>query len=470
MHVDEMRLVHASFGAATLSIGGLANALTERNQGAGSETVAKFRCARQSIAARARPRVYRHMLRYPRETAHGRYGFAIARSSDTGASDMNDRIQSSTSISPIEQPDSQPAQNPAAAPNRRAPRRTLDAGLPRGAGSASGLAKRTDSAPPSPLLRRTLSRSDLTDRVAAFSQRFQEGQESPSLGRRASTRELDVVERPRTQLARATHSERETSEAYPPPGTRPHPAASSGPYPPPDTRPHWHAPQPHYWRPPVAATYHAPYHWSAQHTYHASGQAISPHGYTSYRRPLPWHAPLPRWQAPYYHSRIVGAHSRFGFSYGFGEGHGGSQMHVGFHFNGRFHTLRFGLFPNATRPFFVEADRGYLHTPPAPAWSPPPRAHGTSYASAFYATAAINQNASTTVASRPWRATLGIREQDATLETVTRRYDARKQYMAQHPSADNPAKLAELEAAYHEALQALSVDSADEHAEAAGHA
>lgn len=428
---------------------------------------------------------------------------------------MPDRITSHPFTSPIERPDSQPAHDHVAAPDRQPsrPSRTLEASQP-GPGSASALHRRTHGSPVTRLLRRTSSRSDLTDRVAAFSQRFQEDQEAPPVPRITSSRGRDTAERP-AQTSPAGHVEqparngghsepsvasgaaamtasnattgstttittppaaartgtttRPTTEttatatkqsanvARPPQnsaGTAPshrysYPAPYFGPHLAPAYAAYSYTPQPH-WSPHLAAPYYTPYQWSAQHTYPAGSPVFSPQGYAAYTQPGPWQPPLPDWLAPSYQSRVVGANSRIGFTYGFGDGPTGKQMHVGFHFNGRFHTLRFGLYPSATRPFFVQSHRGYMQA--APAWPPAEPWHGSTHA---YRPAAVDGHAGATAAHRPWHAVLEIPEDRATLEWVTLRYRLKKRRLEANGAASRPAIL-ELQAAYESALQALS--------------
>ncbi|PMS24800.1 hypothetical protein C0Z16_30110, partial [Paraburkholderia rhynchosiae] len=229
-------------------------------------------------------------------------------------------------------------------------------------------------------------------------------------------------------------------------------------------------PQPQHWAPSVAAPYHSPYHspyhWSAQHTYPAGGPAFSPHGYASYTQPLSWHTPLPSWLAPSYESRVVGANKRIGFTYGFGDGPTGKQMHVGFHFNGRFRTLRFGLYPSATRPFFVQTHSGYLHAAPAPAWPP---AVPWQAAPAVHHAGALNRQAGATAALRPWHVVLGMEQHGATVELVTLRYRLKKHRLDANGAGNRPALL-ELQAAYENALQELAARASHEPGAAANRA
>ncbi|MCR4469749.1 MULTISPECIES: hypothetical protein [unclassified Burkholderia] len=376
---------------------------------------------------------------------------------------MPDRISSHPFISPIERPDNQPAHNHVAAPDRQParPSRTLEAGTQHGPGSTSALHRRTHGTPVSALLRRTSSRSDLTDRVAAFSRRFQEDQDAPPVPRVTSLLGRDAAERP-AQTSPAAHVEQtapngghgvarqpQNSAGTAQPYRYPYPAPHFGPYLAPAYAPYSCMPQSH-WSPHLAAPYYTPYHWSAQHTYPAGSPVFSPQGYTAYTRPRPWQPLLPDWLAPSCQSRVVGANSRIGFTYGFGDGPNGKQMHVGFHFNGRFHTLHFGLYPSATRPFFVQSHRGYMQA--APTWLPAAPWHGSVHA---YEPAAVSGHAGATAAHRPWHAVLEIPEDRATLELVTLRYRLKKRRLEANGAGSRPAIL-ELQAAYESALQALS--------------
>jgi hypothetical protein len=80
------------------------------------------------------------------------------------------------------------------------------------------------------------------------------------------------------------------------------------------------------------------------------------YGYPQYVRPT--------WNGSGYHSRTFGAGQLFGFSYGFGRTAHGGGMHVGFHYNGRFHTLHVGLQPTTSQPFFMTLNSGYTYGAP----------------------------------------------------------------------------------------------------------
>lgn len=391
---------------------------------------------------------------------------------------MPDQISSQsahTSAAPVERPDSQPAQNHAASEGRRS--RTRGAGSALGGGGASPLTKRPNGAAPATQLRRTLSRSDLTDRVAAFSRRFHADQQPQPTARLNGTRERDVDERPAArplpgaqseparQPVQDTHlheTDSRTASPFPAPYLGPHLApVYTSVY-----TPSYHAPyQPHL-ADVYQVPYHAPYHWRAQHTYPASDLAFCAHGYAPYAQQLAWHAPLPGWLAPTYQSRVVGANSRIGFTYGFGDGPTGKQMHVGFHFNGRFRTLRFGLYPSATRPLFVETHSGRMQAAPAPAW--PFAMPGHPAAPAYRPPAAL-PCVGAIGAGRAWHAVLGMREDDATVDTVRLQYRRKRQHLLANPSANRFA-LVELHVAYQNALDALSQRAASEPDEATNRA
>ncbi|CAN7575435.1 hypothetical protein ACTJLC_09955 [Paraburkholderia sp. 22099] len=436
---------------------------------------------------------------------------------------MPDRITSSPSISTVDRPDTAPAQDHAAARGNR-PSRALSAGLQEGPGSAASLQRRTQGAPAPRTLRRTLSHSDITNRVAAFSRRFQADQETPPAARFSVTRAREVEERPAPPTQRdaavehpatasstgnasnppnATSATTTETTATTPAAPAPAPGqttagsheAQSGhgapayPYPVPYFGPHLgpsyasyasYAYAPH--MQPWAAPYHAPYHsnwnWTAQHTHPATASAFSPHGYAAYTQPQHWQ-PQPTWGMPSYHSRVVGANSRFGFSYGSGDGPVGKQMHIGFHFNGRFRTLSFGLYPSATRPFFVSTQSGRMnatppawpsaapwHTPPAYHYGPAAHGHHAAYA-ASGAAAASNQRAegepaqvaghtAGAHAARPWHTVLGVPQDQATVEFVTRRYFSKKRVLNPE-TASGKIALLELRAAYESAMEALAV-------------
>lgn len=183
---------------------------------------------------------------------------------------------------------------------------------------------------------------------------------------------------------------------------------------------------------------------------------------------------------PSYHSRVVGANSRFGFTYGSGDGPVGKQMHIGFHFNGRFRTLSFGLYPSASRPFFVSTHSGRMNAMPPPAWpsaapwhTPPayhygPAAHGyhAAYAPGGAAAAGSNQriegqpaqasdHSASASPARPWHTVLGVPPEHATLELVTLRYKLKKRLLNPEATGGKMALL-ELQAAYRSALEALA--------------
>lgn len=402
--------------------------------------------------------------------------------------------------------------------------RALSAGLQEGPGSASSLHRRTHSAPTPRALRRTLSHSDITDRVAAFSRRFQEDQETPPAARSSVTHARDVQERPavppRTDSAvqaTATASTSAAGGASNPPdasgiasetsATRPEPTATTHATPE-QTIAGSHEPQSGYGAPahpyavpyfvphpgpsyasyasyayaphmqPWAAPYHAPYHsnwnWTAQHTHPATASAFSPHGYAAYTQPQHWQ-PQPSWSMPSYHSRVVGANSRFGFTYGSGDGPVGRQMHIGFHFNGRFRTLSFGLYPSASRPFFVSTHSGRMnamppaapwHTPPAYHYGPAAHAYHPAYAPIGAPAAGSNQriegqpaqasdHSASASQARPWHTVLGVPPEHASLELVTLRYKLKKRLLDPEATGGKVALL-ELQAAYRSALEALA--------------
>lgn len=435
---------------------------------------------------------------------------------------MPDRITSSPRISTVDRPDAQPARDHAAGRGNR-PSRALSAGLQEGPGSASSLQRRTPGAPAPRTLRRTLSHSDITDRVAAFSRRFQEDQETPPAARLSITHTRDVQERPavppRSDTAvetpatasaagsasnppNGTGSASETSATRPETTATTHAApvqTSAGshepqsgygapahpyavpyfvPHPGPSYASHAYAPHMQPWAAPYHAPYHSNWNWAAQHTHPTTASAFSPHGYAAYTQPQHWQ-PQPSWSMPSYHSRVVSANSRFGFTYGSGDGPVGKQMHVGFHFNGRFRTLSFGLYPSASRPFFVSTHSGRMnamppvgpsaapwHTPPAYHYGPFAHGHHAAHAASDAPTAGSNQRiegqpalayAHTASASpaRPWHTVLGVSPEHATLELVTLRYKLKKRLLNQEVTGDKVALL-ELQAAYRSALEALA--------------
>ncbi|MCP2090015.1 UNVERIFIED_ORG: hypothetical protein J2Y81_006102 [Paraburkholderia sediminicola] len=434
---------------------------------------------------------------------------------------MPDRITSSPSISTVDRPDAQPARDHAAGRGNR-PSRALSAGLQEGPGSASSLQRRTPGAPAPRTLRRTLSHSDITDRVAAFSRRFQEGQETPPAARFSVTYARDVQERPEVPPQRdiavetpatasaagsACNPPNETGIASETSATRPGTTATthaapepeqtsagshepqSGhsapahpyavPYFVPNPGPsyasyasHAYAPHMQPWAAPCHAPYYSNWNWTAQHTHPAMASAFSPHGYAAYTQPQHWQ-PQPSWSMPSYHSRVVGANSRFGFTYGSGDGPVGKQMHIGFHFNGRFRTLSFGLYPSASRPFFVSTHSGRMNAMPPPVWpssapwhTPPayhygPAAHG--YHAAYAVSGAAAQGQPAQVADhpgsaspvRPWHTVLGVPQEHATLELVMQRYNLKKRLL-NPTTAHGKVTLLELQAAYRNALEALA--------------
>lgn len=444
---------------------------------------------------------------------------------------MPDRITASPSISTVDRPDTQPARDHAAGRGNR-PSRALSAGLQEGPGSASSLQRRTQGAPAPRTLRRTLSHSDITDRVATFSRRFQEDQETPPAARFSVTHARDVQERPavpsRTDTAVETPATASAagSASNPPDATgiasetsatsatRPETTATTHAAPAPEqTIAGSHEPQSGHCAPahpyavpyfvphpgpsyasyashayaphmqPWAAPYHAPYHsnwnWTAQHTHPATASAFSPHGYAAYTQPQHWQ-PQPSWSMPSYHSRVVGANSRGGFTYGSGDGPVGKQMHIGFHFNGRFRTLSFGLYPSASRPFFVSTHSGRMnampppvwpsaapwHTPPAYHYGPAAPGYHAAYAPSGAAAAGSNQriegqpaqasdHSASASPARPWHAVLGVPPEHATLELVTLRYKLKKRLLNQEATGGKVALL-ELQAAYRSALEALT--------------
>ncbi|WP_156444553.1 hypothetical protein [Burkholderia sp. MSMB1826] len=372
---------------------------------------------------------------------------------------MPERIPSSSSVLPIDRSDSTPTSNHTAAPNRR-PSRAFESG----ASGTQTLSRREHGASVTQRLRRTLSRSDLTDRVAAFSRRFQNDQAAPPLAllrtSSVSSREAEEVEPPRNQaqsanLQRPPLSERQGQQssgvAYPyaVPYLAPHPPYSYSPY-----VPHMHS-----WAPlPSAPNYPRTQHYPHPHT--AGGSTFSPHGYAAYTQPLQrWQVPSHNWNTPSYHSHVVGANSRFGFCYGFGDGPTGEQMHVGFHFNGRFRTLHFGTRPSASRPFFVQTQSGYMRAGPPPVSQPAapwqlPTAwpHGVGPQDSHQG--AVGEHAATMTSPRPWHQVLGVSEQHSTLELVTLGYRFQKRRLESNENG-NRAALIELETAYHNALQVL---------------
>ncbi|CAB3797989.1 hypothetical protein [Paraburkholderia caffeinilytica] len=434
---------------------------------------------------------------------------------------MPDRITSSPSISTVDRPDAQPARDHAAGRGNR-PSRALSAGLQEGPGSASSLQRRTPGAPAPRTLRRTLSHSDITDRVAAFSRRFQEDQETPPAARFSITHARDVQERPavppqgdtaveptatasaagsasnppnatgiasetsatRPEATATTHAapepERTSAGSHEPQGGHgapahpyavpyfvPHPGRSYASY-----ASHAYAPHMQPWAAPCHAPYYSNWNWTAQHTHPAMASAFSPHGYAAYTQPQHWQ-PQPSWSMPSYHSRLVGANSRFGFTYGSGDGPVGKQMHIGFHFNGRFRTLSFGLYPSASRPFFVSTHSGRMNAMPPPVWpsaapwhTPPayhygPAAHG--YHAAYAVSGAAAQGQPAQVADhpgsaspvRPWHTVLGVPQEHATLELVMQRYNLKKRLL-NPTTAHGKVALLELQAAYRSALETLA--------------
>ncbi|WP_141667422.1 hypothetical protein [Burkholderia cepacia] len=376
---------------------------------------------------------------------------------------MPERIPSSSGVLPIDRSDSNPASHHTAAPNRR-PSRAFESG----ASGTQMLSRREHGASVTPRLRRTLSRSDLTDRVAAFSRRFQDDQAAPPFAlfrtSSVSSREVEEVESPPNQAQSATLqrpplSERQGQQgsgvAYPyaVPYFAPHPPHPYGAY----------AQHMHGCAPLNSAPNYPPYHWSTQHHPHphtTGGLTFSPHGYAAYTQPLQkWQAPSHNWNTPSYHSHVIGANSRFGFCYGFGDGPTGEQMHFGFHFNGRFRTLHFGTRPSASRPFFVQTQSGYMRAGPPPVsqpaapWQlPTTRPHGVAPQDSHQG--AVGEHAGAMTSPRPWHQVLGVSERHSTLELVTLGYRFQKRRLESNGNS-NGAALIELETAYHNALQVL---------------
>ncbi|TAM92149.1 hypothetical protein EPN42_01690 [bacterium] len=96
----------------------------------------------------------------------------------------------------------------------------------------------------------------------------------------------------------------------------------------------------------------------------------APTGAPAYGYPV--HAP--HWSAPTYRTRQFGAHRPIGFSYGHGtDAFGVTHAHVGFHYFGRHHTVRFSLSDSMT--LFLKGFRSGLlnpvvyHAPPSPSYA-----------------------------------------------------------------------------------------------------
>ncbi len=71
------------------------------------------------------------------------------------------------------------------------------------------------------------------------------------------------------------------------------------------------------------------------------------------------------WRGPGYFTHAFDVGRLLGFTYGFAQTAHGARMHLGFHFNGRFHTLHFGMYPNTPSPLFATLHSGYMHAMPA---------------------------------------------------------------------------------------------------------
>lgn len=181
------------------------------------------------------------------------------------------------------------------------------------------------------------------------------------------------------------------------------------------------------------------------------------------------HAPAaqPDWSVPTYHNWVVGAKRRFGFAFGGGDGPNGTQMHAGFHFNGRFHSLTFGLYPSATKPFFVSTHSGRMNTPHtsvrALAQHPylPPRSYQSSPTPVTLGGMdPARDPAAYSRASRPWTQILGITDEHATLQLVTQRYREKRRRLLNADGPTNWVALLELAVAHENALKALMTRTA----------
>ena len=113
------------------------------------------------------------------------------------------------------------------------------------------------------------------------------------------------------------------------------------------------------------------------HGAHAAAVAPAPaYGYPVYS---------PHWSVPGYRTHVVGAHRPIGFSYGHGEdAYGRVHAHVGFHYFGRRHTVRFGL-PGLTSGFLSGLRSGLFnpvvyHAPPSGSYYAGYGAHTAPYA------------------------------------------------------------------------------------------
>jgi len=107
------------------------------------------------------------------------------------------------------------------------------------------------------------------------------------------------------------------------------------------------------------------------------------------------------------------------------------------------------------------------HTPPAYHYGPAAHAHHAAYAPSGASSAASNQrvegepaqvagHTAGTHAARPWHTVLGVPQDQATVEFVTRRYFSKKRVLNPE-TASGKIALLELRAAYESAMEALAV-------------
>ncbi|NRO97355.1 hypothetical protein GWC77_15635 [Paraburkholderia sp. NMBU_R16] len=220
-------------------------------------------------------------------------------------------------------------------------------GLSRGDAVLGALTQRTSASGERPAegngsLRRTQSMSRLADfsRVALERQRT-----------------LPVTARERSEAAASLLVAREPSRP-----AQSEPASASGTNPPrPTLEPGADQPKPAAQQPnQLTAGGHD------VHGTHAAAAAPAPaYGY-------PVHSP--HWSVPGYRTHVVGAHRPIGFSYGHGrDAYGGVHAHVGFHYFGRRHTVRFG-FPGLTSAFLSGLRSGLFnpvvyHAPPSSSYA-----------------------------------------------------------------------------------------------------
>ncbi|KKB63283.1 hypothetical protein WM40_12305 [Robbsia andropogonis] len=359
--------------------------------------------------------------------------------------------------------------------------RPIGAGLMGGPGNASPRQRPAVST----LLRRTVSHSHAMERMAALSRNFQREQETTGAARPEPAAETPV--RPAAP-APVKAAQIESSQARPQltPLSQPTAASTTSSASAVATRPSetgsepygqtQHAPTPHpqfatpypapygqamhwpAWHPQFATPYQAPSHWqwTASHGNDVMSPSYFHHAYQGYAP-----AVQPSWAVPTYHNWVVGAKRRFGLAFGGGDGPNGAQMHAGFHFNGRFHLFTFGLYPSATKPFFLSTQSGRMHPPHTPALAqhpyPPPQSY---QANPLHITRGgtdpVHDPAAYARASRPWTTVLGITEEHATSQLITQRYREKRRRLLNTDGPTNWVGFLELAVARENALKALA--------------